>query len=206
MDEAHMDSPEAVALRAYIQDKASRRGISGVLMTATPPDSTRERCGSNFEIHDSELPFSMEENWYVKLKDHKERVHPAGSVLVVLPTRNECDALAAWWCGHGDSLGISLTGVELEKSLTATRDKDLTILVFRASAEWETTIDLLKGVLIIGIGTLKLKKRRDGKGAAHKVRGRERAAAKADEKTAEEAKETAGSVHDFDSDDEEAMH
>jgi hypothetical protein len=45
-------------------------------------------------------------------------------------------------------------GIEIEKSLTTTRDKDLTILVFRASAEWETAIDLLKGVLIIGIGTL----------------------------------------------------
>jgi hypothetical protein len=64
---------------------------------------------------------------------------------------------------------------------------------------------LLKGVLIIGIGTLQLKKTRDGEGAAHKVRGRERAAAKAAEKTAEEAKATAETVHDFDSDDEEAM-
>jgi hypothetical protein len=45
-------------------------------------------------------------------------------------------------------------GIKLEKSLTTTRDKDLTILVFRASAEWETAIDLLKGVLTIGIGTL----------------------------------------------------
>jgi hypothetical protein len=49
-------------------------------------------------------------------------------------------------------------GIELEKSLTTTRDKDLTILVFRASAEWETAINLLKGELIIGIGSLKLKK------------------------------------------------
>jgi hypothetical protein len=49
-------------------------------------------------------------------------------------------------------------GIELEKSLTTTRDKDLTILVFRASAEWETAIDLLKGVLTIGIGTPKLNK------------------------------------------------
>jgi hypothetical protein len=97
------------------------------------------------------------------------------------------------------------TGIELEKSLTTTRDKDLTILVFRASTEWETAIDLLKGVLIIGIGTLRLKKRRDREGDAHKVRGRERAAAKAAEKTAEEAKATAETVHDFDSDDEEAM-
>jgi hypothetical protein len=47
------------------------------------------------------------------------------------------------------------------------------------------------------------KKRRDGKGAAHKVRGRERAAAKAAEKTAEEAKGTAGVAHNFDSDDME---
>jgi hypothetical protein len=44
-------------------------------------------------------------------------------------------------------------GIELEKSLSTTRDKDLTILVFRASAEWETAIDLLKGELIIGLGT-----------------------------------------------------
>jgi hypothetical protein len=83
-------------------------------------------------------------------------------------------------------------GIELEKSLSTTRDKDLTILVFRASAEWETAIDLLKGELTIAIGTLKLKKRRDGEGAAHKIRGRERlaerAAAKAAEKTAQEAK------------------
>jgi hypothetical protein len=41
-------------------------------------------------------------------------------------------------------------GIELEKSLSTTRDKDLTILVFRASAEWETAIDLLKGELTIG--------------------------------------------------------
>jgi hypothetical protein len=79
-------------------------------------------------------------------------------------------------------------------------------LVFRANTAWETAIDLLKGELTIAIGTLKLKKRRDGEGAAHKVRSRERAAAKAAKKTAEEAKVTAEAVHDdVDSDIEEAM-
>jgi hypothetical protein len=71
-------------------------------------------------------------------------------------------------------------------------------VVFRATAEWETAINLLKGELIIGIGTLKLKKRRDDKGAAHKVRGQERAATKAAKKTAEEVKGAAGAVHNFD--------
>jgi hypothetical protein len=49
------------------------------------------------------------------------------------------------------------------------------------------------------------KKRRDGEGAAHKVRGRETAAAKAAKKTTGEEKATAVAVRDFDSDDEEAM-
>jgi hypothetical protein len=100
-----------------------------------------------------------------------------------------------------EQLPTGSPSIELEKSLSTTRDKDLTILVLQASAEWETAIDLLKGELTIGIGTLKLKKRRDGKGAAHKIRGCERAAAKAAEKTAEEAKGTAEAVHDIDSDD-----
>jgi hypothetical protein len=65
---------------------------------------------------------------------------------------------------------------------------------------------LLKGELTIAIGTLKLKKRRDGKGAAHKVRSRERAAVKAAKKAAEEANATvtAEAVQDdVDSEDEE---
>jgi hypothetical protein len=105
-----------------------------------------------------------------------------------------------------DKLQTRSPGIELEKSLSTTRDKYLTILVFRANTAWETAIDLLKGELTIAIGTLKLKKRRDGEGAAHKVRSRERAAAKAAEKTAEEANITAEAVQDnVDSDDEEAM-
>jgi hypothetical protein len=78
-------------------------------------------------------------------------------------------------------------------------------LVFRGNSEWKTAIDLLKGVLIIGIGTLRLKKRRDGKGAAHKVRGRERAAAKAAKKTAEEVKATAEEERVSNSEGDEAM-
>jgi hypothetical protein len=81
-------------------------------------------------------------------------------------------------------------GIELEKSLSTYRDKDRSILVFRANTAWETAIDLLKGELTIMIGTIKLKKRRDGEGAAHKVRSRERAATaatKAAEKAAEES-------------------
>jgi hypothetical protein len=99
-------------------------------------------------------------------------------------------------------------GIELEKSLSTTRDKDLTILVFRANTAWETAIDLLKRELTIAIGTLKLKKRRDGKGAAHKVRSHERAAAKAAEKAAEEANATAEAVQDdvgSDDDEDNAM-
>jgi hypothetical protein len=81
-------------------------------------------------------------------------------------------------------------GIELEKAMPTNRDKDLSILVFRADAAWETAIDLLKGELTIMIGTIKLKKRRDGKGAAHKIRSHERAAAaakKAAKKAAEKA-------------------
>jgi hypothetical protein len=101
-----------------------------------------------------------------------------------------------------------IPGIELEKSLSTNRDKDLSILVFRANTAWETAIDLLKGELTIMIGTLKLKKRRDGEGAAHKVRSRERAAAaatKAAEKAAEEvsATATAEAVDYNDSDDDE---
>jgi hypothetical protein len=98
-----------------------------------------------------------------------------------------------------------IPGIELEKSLSTNRDKDLTILVFRANTSWETAIDLLKGELTIAIGTLKLKKRRDGKGAAHKVRSLQRAAAKAAEKAAEEvnATATAEAVDYNDSDEEE---
>jgi hypothetical protein len=105
-----------------------------------------------------------------------------------------------------EKLPTGTPSIELEKSLSTTRDKDLTILVFRANTAWETAIDLLKGELTIAIGTLKLKKRRDGEEAAHKVRSRKRAAAKASKKTAEEAKVTAEAVHDdVSSDDEEAM-
>jgi hypothetical protein len=96
----------------------------------------------------------------------------------------------------------------LEKSLSTNRDKDLTILVFRANTAWETAIDLLKGELTIAIGTLKLKKRRDGEGAAHKVRSCERTAAaatKAAEKAAEEVNATASAeavdYNDSDEDD-----
>jgi hypothetical protein len=99
-------------------------------------------------------------------------------------------------------------GIKLEKSLSTNRDKDLSILVFRANTAWETAIDLLKGELTIMIGTLKLKKRRDGEGAAHKVRSRKRAAAaatKAAEKAAEEASATAEAVDYNESDDETAM-
>ena len=45
--------------------------------------------------------------------------------------------------------------------------------------EWETAINKLKGVLVIGIGTLKLKKRRDGSVAAQLVKKREDSKAKA---------------------------
>jgi hypothetical protein len=103
-----------------------------------------------------------------------------------------------------EKLPTGTPGIELEKSLSTTRDKDLTILVFRANTAWENAIDLLKGELTIAIGTLKLKKRLDGKGAAHKVRSRERAAAKAAEMTAEEANITTEAVQDdVGSDDEE---
>jgi hypothetical protein len=101
-----------------------------------------------------------------------------------------------------------IPGIKLEKSLSTNRDKDLSILVFRANTAWETAIDLLKGELTIMIGTLKLKKRRDGEGAAHKVRSRKRAAAaatKAAEKAAEEASATAEAVDYNESDDETAM-
>jgi hypothetical protein len=101
-----------------------------------------------------------------------------------------------------------IPGIELEKSLSTNRDKDLSILVYRANTAWETAIDLLKGELTIMIGTLKLKKRRDGEGAAHKVRSRERAAAaatKAAEKAAEEASATAEAVDYNESDDKTAM-
>jgi hypothetical protein len=109
-----------------------------------------------------------------------------------------------------EKLPTGTPGIELKKSLPTTRDKDLTILVFRANTAWEFAIDLLKGELTIAIGTLKLKKRRDGKGAAHKVRIRERAAAaaKASEKTAKEANATAEAVQEdvgSDDDDEDAM-
>jgi hypothetical protein len=57
-----------------------------------------------------------------------------------------------------EKLPTGTPGIKLEKSLSTTRDKDLAILVFRASTEWETAIDLLKGELTIAIGTLKLKK------------------------------------------------
>jgi hypothetical protein len=57
-----------------------------------------------------------------------------------------------------EQLPTGSPGIKLEKSLSTTSDKDLTILVFRASAEWETVINLLKEELTIGIGTLKLKK------------------------------------------------
>jgi hypothetical protein len=100
-----------------------------------------------------------------------------------------------------EKLPTGTPGIELKKSLSTTRDKDLTILVFRANTEWRTAIDLLKGELTIAIGTLKLKKRRDGEGAAHKIRGGERAAVKAAKKPAEEAKVTAEAVHDINSDD-----
>jgi hypothetical protein len=62
-----------------------------------------------------------------------------------------------------------IPSIELEKSLSTNRDKDLSILVFRANTAWQTAIDLVKGELTIMIGTLKLKKRRDGEGAANKV-------------------------------------
>jgi hypothetical protein len=52
-----------------------------------------------------------------------------------------------------------IPGIKLEKSLSTNRDKDLSILVFRANTAWETAIDLLKGELTIMIGSLKLKKR-----------------------------------------------
>jgi hypothetical protein len=56
-------------------------------------------------------------------------------------------------------------GIELEKAMPTSRDKDLSILVFRANAAWETALDLLRGELTLMIGTIKLKKRRDGEGA-----------------------------------------
>jgi hypothetical protein len=106
-------------------------------------------------------------------------------------------------------------GIELEKAMPTNRDKDLSILVFRANAVWETAIDLLKGELTIMIGTIKLKKRRDGKGANHKIRSRERAAAaatkaaeKAAKKAAEESSFTSATAEAVDynkSDDETAM-
>jgi hypothetical protein len=85
-----------------------------------------------------------------------------------------------------DKLPKGSPGIKLEKAMPT----NLSILVFRANAAWETAIDLLKGDLTIMIGTIKLKKRRDGEGAAHKIRSRERAAAaakKAAKKAAEKA-------------------
>jgi hypothetical protein len=89
-----------------------------------------------------------------------------------------------------DKLPKVSPGIELEKAMPTNRDKDLSILVFRANAAWETAIDLLRGELTIMIGTIRLKKKRDREGAAHKIRSRERAAAaatKAAEKAAEKA-------------------
>jgi hypothetical protein len=120
-----------------------------------------------------------------------------------MPDNPNCDTVQKVLKGK---LPTRTPGIELEKSLSTNRDKDLTILVFRANTAWETAIDLLKGELTIAIGTLKLKKRRDGEGAAHKVRSRERAAAKAAEKAAEEAHATATAEavqDDVDSDDED---
>jgi hypothetical protein len=57
-----------------------------------------------------------------------------------------------------EKLPIGSPGIELEKSLSTTRDKNLTNLVLQASAAWETAIDLLKGELTIAISTLKLNK------------------------------------------------
>jgi hypothetical protein len=81
-------------------------------------------------------------------------------------------------------------GIELEKALPTDRGKDLTVLVFRANAAWETALDLLKGELCLTIAKLQLKKKRGGEGAAHKVKSRERAAA-AEKKAAEIAAEKA---------------
>jgi hypothetical protein len=89
-------------------------------------------------------------------------------------------------------------GIELEKAMPTNRDKDLSILVFRANEAWETAIDLLKGELTLMIGTIKLKKRRYGEGADHKIRSRERAAA-ADKKAAEKAAEKAATENSFSS-------
>ncbi len=81
-------------------------------------------------------------------------------------------------------------GIELEKALSTDRDKDLTVLVFRANAAWETALDMLKGELWLTIAKIQLKKKRGGEGAAHKVKSRERAAA-AEKKAAEIAAEKA---------------
>jgi hypothetical protein len=62
-------------------------------------------------------------------------------------------------------------GIELEKAMPTNRDKDLSILVFRANAAWETAIDLLKEELTIMIGTIKLKTgRRRGRPQSKKPR------------------------------------
>jgi hypothetical protein len=104
-----------------------------------------------------------------------------------------------FWAGAGETgiwslaqkvlrakLPAGAPGIELQKALPTNRDKDLTVLVFRADAAWETVLDLLKGELKLMIEIIQLKKRRDGEGAAHKIRSRERAAA-AEKKAAEKA-------------------
>ena len=84
----------------------------------------------------------------------------------------------------GAKLPSGPSGMQIEKSMPAARDKDLTILVLRADRNWETAIDLLKWELVIGMGTLKLKKRRDGAGALHLVRKRKEALERAKKKKA----------------------